>query len=357
MSEFSAPWDGTSLGDASSAPYDGSIEFALWVQIWSNIMNQSVDTNGVLMGALNGLQATGAATPVAINTGYAIVNGTIYQNTTTVSTTIPTPVTSTRIDRMVLRKDWGLGTVRITRIAGVEGGSAPAITQVSGTTWDAKLFQISITTGGVITLTDERQPIGDRPGDYKWTSTTAARDGWVEALGTAKSRTGFPVLNFLMSKLSYPYGTGDGATTFNIPNHQGRAATMYDPSGAVITSFTTMGVTIGSQTHTMTSAESYLVSHAHAGSTVGVGTLTLPDHNHNIPYATAASGALTITNAYTNGSNAGNLISGAVTSNPAINGSPSLSIAASSSAPGAAMSLMQPALADECLVFMGGLAA
>jgi hypothetical protein len=47
-------------------------------------------------------------------------------------------------------------TVRITRIAGIEGAGAPAITQTAGTTWDIPLAQVSITTGGAITLTDQR---------------------------------------------------------------------------------------------------------------------------------------------------------------------------------------------------------
>jgi len=69
---------------------------------------------------------------------------------------IPSPTVSTRIDRIVLRKSWVAQTVRITRIEGIEGGGAPALTQTDGTTWDIPLYQVSITTGGNITLTDER---------------------------------------------------------------------------------------------------------------------------------------------------------------------------------------------------------
>jgi hypothetical protein len=46
----------------------------------------------------------------------------------------------------------------VTRIAGVEGaGSAPNLQQNAGVTWDMPLAQVSITTAGVMTLTDERQ--------------------------------------------------------------------------------------------------------------------------------------------------------------------------------------------------------
>jgi hypothetical protein len=66
------------------------------------------------------------------------------------------PTGATRIDRIVLRASWAAQTVRITRIAGVENDDAPALTQTPGTTYDIPLAQVSITTGGVITITDER---------------------------------------------------------------------------------------------------------------------------------------------------------------------------------------------------------
>ena len=56
---------------------------------------------------------------------------------------------------MVLRAGYVAKTV-IALLAGAEGGAAPALTQTDGTTWEYSLAQVSITTGGVITLTDER---------------------------------------------------------------------------------------------------------------------------------------------------------------------------------------------------------
>ena len=126
-------------------------------------------TEGVLYGIGNNLAVTGAASPVAVNTGSALVYGIWYENDASANVTIPTPASNPRIDRVVLRASWSAQTVRITRIAGTEAASptAPALTQTANTTWDIPLYQVRITTGGAITLTDERAYV-KHPGVYGW---------------------------------------------------------------------------------------------------------------------------------------------------------------------------------------------
>src|SRR3990167_671738 len=156
MTETSRFWNGTTVGDASSAPYDGPTEFA---QAEMALSGSVVKTNkgGVWYDDLNKLAVTSpAANTLRVATGHAHVYGTWYENDANVDVTIATPSGATRIDRVVLRKDWNTQTVRVTLIAGTEGGGAPALTQSIGVTWDFPLAQASITTGGVITLTDQR---------------------------------------------------------------------------------------------------------------------------------------------------------------------------------------------------------
>lgn len=93
-----------------------------------------------------------------------MVYGGWYDSDANISVAIPTPAGATRVDRIVLRKDWAGQTIRLTRIAGVEGAGAPALgagtppyTQSAGVTWDVPLYQVSITTGGVITTVDDRE--------------------------------------------------------------------------------------------------------------------------------------------------------------------------------------------------------
>ena len=53
-------------------------------------------------------------------------------------------------------------------------------------------------------------------------------DGWLICDGSAISRTTYAALFAAIGTL---YGTGDGTTTFNLPDCRGRAAIGYTPSG------------------------------------------------------------------------------------------------------------------------------
>ena len=85
--------------------------------------------------------------------------------------------------------------------------------------------------------------------------------GWLMCYGQAVSRTEYSAL---FTALSTTYGSGDGSTTFNIPDLRGRAIAGVDNMGGtaasrltstVLTASNTLGATGGTQTHTMTSAE------------------------------------------------------------------------------------------------------
>jgi microcystin-dependent protein len=89
---------------------------------------------------------------------------------------------------------------------------------------------------------------------------TTAPTGFLMADGTAVSRTTYADLNALASAASYaaPWGSGDGSTTFNVPNRKGRVGVGRDPAQ---TEFDTLGETGGAKTHTLTTAE--MPSHQH----------------------------------------------------------------------------------------------
>jgi len=151
MTEKSIMWTTGATGDGATAYTQAE------VIRWLRQTFIGDDTNeGVCKNYLNELEVTGVASPVAVNTGAAYVYGFPYWNTASVNVAIPTPSSNTRIDRIVLEADWTAQTVRITRVAGTEGAGAPSLTQTDGVTWQIPLAQASITTGGVITVTDER---------------------------------------------------------------------------------------------------------------------------------------------------------------------------------------------------------
>ena len=169
MAESSFLWTTGGAGDGS-ATYTRTN--------WSDILKvvaACMDEEGVATGYLNALapSANGANT-VRVATGGALVDGKPYLNSANNDINIPSAVGggNTRIDRIVLRASWAAQTVRLTRIAGTDAASpsAPAITQTSGTTYDIMICQALVTTGGVVTVTDER--VFAKPGTN--TITTAA---------------------------------------------------------------------------------------------------------------------------------------------------------------------------------------
>jgi len=151
MAEESYPWDDVLVGDATLAPYDDDV----WSDIWRTLFTKDPSTQGVIKGHLNELLVSGTTSPITIETGAAMVDGKVYDNDAALSFPIPLPTTN-RIDFIVLRKRWATQTVRVTRVAGFEGGGAPAITQMDGNIWDIPLAQININSTGTIIVSDYR---------------------------------------------------------------------------------------------------------------------------------------------------------------------------------------------------------
>lgn len=152
MAEDSFPWDGYSTGDCG--PYSADS----WDDLYRYLFTQDQQvTQGPLKGVGDELAVSGTSSPVSVAAGAAVVNGKFYKNTAAADVAIPTPSGATRIDRIVLRADYSAQTVRMARKAAAEGtGNAPTLTQDDGVTWEISLAQVSITTAGVITVTDER---------------------------------------------------------------------------------------------------------------------------------------------------------------------------------------------------------
>jgi microcystin-dependent protein len=94
-----------------------------------------------------------------------------------------------------------------------------------------------------------------------------APSGWLMCYGQAVSRTEYSAL---FTALSTTYGSGDGSTTFNIPDMRGRAIAGVDNMGGtaasrltstVLSASNTLGATGGTQTHVLTTAQ--MPSHTH----------------------------------------------------------------------------------------------
>lgn len=114
---------------------------------------------------------------------------------------------------------------------------------------------------------------GTPTGTIQAYSASTAPTGWLLCDGTAVSRTTYASLNTLYSADSYPYGNGDGSTTFNLPDLRGRVVLGKDDMGGVAanrvtssstngTNSTTLGGAGGAETHTITVSE--MPAHNHS---------------------------------------------------------------------------------------------
>lgn len=116
---------------------------------------------------------------------------------------------------------------------------------------------------------------------------SAAPSGWLFAYGQAVSRTTYATL---FAALSTTYGTGDGTTTFNLPDLRGRVPACKDDMGGTAASRMTtagsgvngltLGAVGGAEVHTLTTAQ--MPAHNH--------TVTDPGHNHNNTNAATGGG-------------------------------------------------------------------
>lgn len=114
--------------------------------------------------------------------------------------------------------------------------------------------------------------------------------------GRAISRATYPTLNSIMSSAGYPYGNGNGTTTFNIPDSRGRGSVAPDDMGTAagaagrMASNNTIGAVGGAETKTLATAN--LPGHTHPAGTLGNDTVA--DHSHGVgTFAVASESAHT----------------------------------------------------------------
>lgn len=108
--------------------------------------------------------------------------------------------------------------------------------------------------------------------------STVVVEDWLKCDGSAVSRTEY---SELFNAIGVSYGSGDGSTTFNLPNIKGKMIIGYDPDD---NDFDTMGATGGSKTHTQTVNE--MPSHNHQL----IGNNNTGGKAETVPYGSQSTG-------------------------------------------------------------------
>lgn len=105
------------------------------------------------------------------------------------------------------------GANGVTEISPTQSGTLATLTVSGNGTIAGSLAVGSLTVGG-----SNPFPPGIM---LPYTASIAAPSGWLLCDGTAVSRATYSALNTLYAASGYPYGSGNGTTTFNVPDMRG----------------------------------------------------------------------------------------------------------------------------------------
>jgi microcystin-dependent protein len=255
--------DNADIQNALEYFYYGNAENGNTIDATNSIYSNLVDLDNRISSTISSISGhTGGISDVhGVGAGSEVV-GTIkaqtLTNKTLTSPTITSPtITSPSISSptvtgtATLPSTTSIGNVSSTEISYVDGVTSPIQTQINTNT---PVGMISIHAGAT------------------------APTGWLLCQGQAVSRTTY---SGLFGVVSTTYGSGDGSTTFNLPNLKGRVVVGIDTAQA---EFNIRGETGGGMNHQHTASNSGNTSVAHnhtipalGGSAVGAGA-----HNHNV---------------------------------------------------------------------------
>jgi microcystin-dependent protein len=149
--------------------------------------------------------------------------------------------------------------------------------------------KVGVDNSAVTTSLDYKVRIGNPVGEIAMWSTNTAPTGWLLCDGIDKDRSTYSALHSLMAAAGYPFGAGNGSTTFGIPNLLGKFPVGKDASAE----FNVLGETGGGKTRVL--GVSNLPAHTHtaSSSSSSSSSSTVTDNGHSHPEAGRENGATT----------------------------------------------------------------
>lgn len=207
----------------------------------------------------------GTANTITLTTGFNITSYVAGQRFTFIPTAINTSTATINVD--------GNGAKNVYTSAGQALTSGEIVTNIMCTVvYDGTQFVLQSSAA---------TPVAMSVGVVMAWPMTAIPSGWLECNGSAVSRTTYASL---FAVIGTSYGTGDGSTTFNLPNYQDYFLRGFDASGTEASSRTdrgdgTTGASVG------TKQASAFLRHNHTAS------VTDPGHTHTVSNGTKGSNA------------------------------------------------------------------
>ena len=242
-------------------------------------------SDGVLNEPANALQVSISGMVAKVKAGAGIVRGVMIANDSDLTLTIDTTASS-RIDRVVMGVDQSAPSAGIYVLKGTDGTTtAPELANTSSKR-ELCLAEIMVTPNGVSSYSDTRLTslcgvvrnlLGDArniAGIIHAYAGSTAPDGYLMCDGSAVSRTTYAAL---FAAIGTTYGAGNGSTTFNLPDLQGRFP-LGAGAGDGLTA-RTVGQKDGEEGHAITIEE--MPSHRHVPSAGGEYFVTADESSAN----------------------------------------------------------------------------
>lgn len=242
------------------------------VNIFALFVNQFLGGhNGIVKSYKNEMAMTNTSNSITVDTGVCVVQGRYIEEHT--GSIINYAKTDNLYCSLVIEIDLGKTNTKTSLLQAyykvLEGeNSYPILTQDDIVNENGNIYQFELArfqngSSGITNFTDRRS-YSDfdsvyngvvKPGFIQMYAGDTAPTGWLMCDGSAVSRVNY---SDLFAVIGTTYGSGDGSTTFNLPDLRGRVAVGYKSSD---TSFDTLGETGGEKTHTLTTQE--IPSHGH----------------------------------------------------------------------------------------------
>ena len=255
-------------------------------------------SDGVLAEPANALQVSISGMVAKVKAGAGFVRGVMIANDSDLTLTIDT-TPSARIDRVVMGVDQSAPSAGIYVLKGTDGTTtAPELANTTSKR-ELCLAEIIVTPNGVSSYSDTRLTslcgvvrillgtLGaarNIAGIIHAYAGSTAPDGYLMCDGSAVSRTYYAEL---FAAIGTTYGAGDGSTTFNLPDLQGRFP-LGAGAGNGLTA-RTVGQKDGEESHTLTADE--MPAHSHTPSASGEYFVTAEESGaNNTRVAYSASG-------------------------------------------------------------------